>query len=209
MILKACAVAAALTCAFLGPVAAAATTTIDFESIPEGTIASDQFTGLTITGGSVLTQDSRLNPRFPPHSGSNIIFNYLDGEITLDFTTPVDFVGGYVTGGRQVVLYLFNGPQFDFLGSVRTNGSNFVGTGRAPNQFLQFSAPSITRATFSNNAFEANSFTVDDLTIGGTIITRGGAVPEPATWALLITGFGAAGAMVRRRNAALGRADQS
>lgn len=31
----------------------------------------------------------------------------------------------------------------------------------------------------------------------------GGGVPEPATWALMITGFGAAGAMLRRRKAAL------
>jgi hypothetical protein len=30
-----------------------------------------------------------------------------------------------------------------------------------------------------------------------------GGVPEPATWALMILGFGAAGAMLRRRHAAL------
>ncbi|MBI1196456.1 MAG: PEP-CTERM sorting domain-containing protein [Phenylobacterium sp.] len=31
----------------------------------------------------------------------------------------------------------------------------------------------------------------------------GGGVPEPATWALLVLGFGAAGATMRRRRAAL------
>jgi hypothetical protein len=30
-----------------------------------------------------------------------------------------------------------------------------------------------------------------------------GGVPEPATWALMIVGFGGAGAMLRRRRAAL------
>jgi hypothetical protein len=32
---------------------------------------------------------------------------------------------------------------------------------------------------------------------------QGGVVPEPSTWALMISGFGAAGAMLRRRKAAL------
>ncbi|HEY9234280.1 MAG TPA: PEPxxWA-CTERM sorting domain-containing protein, partial [Phenylobacterium sp.] len=31
----------------------------------------------------------------------------------------------------------------------------------------------------------------------------GGAVPEPATWAMMITGFGLAGAAIRRRRGAL------
>jgi hypothetical protein len=41
-----------------------------------------------------------------------------------------------------------------------------------------------------------------DLNDGGVVITAvlpGAVVPEPATWALMITGFGAAGAMLRRR----------
>ena len=33
------------------------------------------------------------------------------------------------------------------------------------------------------------------------VSTFSGGVPEPATWALMITGFGAAGAMLRRRRA--------
>ena len=35
-----------------------------------------------------------------------------------------------------------------------------------------------------------NSFEIDNLAV---------AVPEPATWAMMIVGFGAAGAMIRRR----------
>jgi hypothetical protein len=34
-------------------------------------------------------------------------------------------------------------------------------------------------------------------------VAPGGAVPEPAAWALMITGFGLAGALVRRRRAAI------
>lgn len=44
-------------------------------------------------------------------------------------------------------------------------------------------------------ASQAGRLTVTDL--GGA----GGAVPEPATWAMMIIGFGAAGSMIRRRRA--------
>jgi hypothetical protein len=45
-----------------------------------------------------------------------------------------------------------------------------------------------------NNAIDDLNFTLNPVSTG---------VPEPATWALMILGFGAAGAMVRRRRTAL------
>jgi hypothetical protein len=44
---------------------------------------------------------------------------------------------------------------------------------------------------------QANRQTFDDFTFGST--TVGGAVPEPATWAMMIGGIGFAGGMMRRR----------
>ena len=46
-----------------------------------------------------------------------------------------------------------------------------------------------------------NQQVFDDLTFGS--ITPGGAVPEPASWAMLIAGFGLVGATQRRRKAAV------
>jgi hypothetical protein len=42
---------------------------------------------------------------------------------------------------------------------------------------------------------------VGHIRIGGVGID--GSVPEPATWALMIMGFGGAGALLRRRRSAL------
>ena len=46
-----------------------------------------------------------------------------------------------------------------------------------------------------------NNSGVSQVTITYTALpTGGGVVPEPATWAMMIMGFGAAGAMLRRRS---------
>ncbi len=39
--------------------------------------------------------------------------------------------------------------------------------------------------------------------VDGSAVSGGGAVPEPATWALMIAGFGLAGTILRRRRMAL------
>jgi hypothetical protein len=47
----------------------------------------------------------------------------------------------------------------------------------------------------------ANFIGFDDITLGSA--TAGGGVPEPASWALMIGGFGLAGATLRRRRSAV------
>ena len=44
-----------------------------------------------------------------------------------------------------------------------------------------------------------NQIVFDDVTFGSSIAGTVGAAPEPATWALMIVGFGLAGAALRRR----------
>jgi hypothetical protein len=51
----------------------------------------------------------------------------------------------------------------------------------------------------------AGYFVMDSvsLSVGDAVVPPGGAVPEPSAWALMIAGFGGAGAMLRRRRTAL------
>jgi hypothetical protein len=174
---------------------ASATTVVTFDDVSEGTVASNQYTGMVITGGSVLTQSSQLNSVFPPQSPPNVLYNYLNGTITVNFTTSVVSIGAFVTGNTGIVLSAFNGATL--LGTSSTSGANYVGSAGTPNQFLQLLFPTITSASFfSSNG--TNSFTIDNLTVGGTIINNS-AVPEPATWLMMLIGFGGMGLTIRNR----------
>lgn len=175
--------------------AASADTTLGFDDIPEGTVASNQYNGLVISGGSVLTLDSILNPQFPPRSDPNVLYNYADANISILFTTAVDSIGGYITGNTVVTLSAYDGATL--LGTISTSGPNYVGSGGTPNEFLQLMFPNITSAVFTGVSGFENSFTLDDLTVGGDITVNG--IPEPATWAMMLIGFGAIGASMRRR----------
>jgi hypothetical protein len=51
-----------------------------------------------------------------------------------------------------------------------------------------------------NTAFGGNDFALDDIVLD--TLRPDAAIPEPRTWALMILGFGATGAMIRRRRLA-------
>lgn len=89
-------------------------------------------------------------------------------------------VVGVTAGGTVTQSFDFNGLQF----------SNFaLNAGFTGLSSVRFTALGSPNAEFLINNIEVNG--------------AGGAVPEPATWALMIMGFGGAGAMVRRRKAVL------
>ena len=117
---------------------------------------------------------------------------YAGGILGFDFAT---LFPGFSEGDLISALDLLASPDspdnlddkelaFDLIGNfsdqVRGNGGTFASVG-----------------TFSLVGFSTGSA----LGVGESSITVVGGVPEPATWALLITGFGGAGAMLRRRRA--------
>jgi len=71
-----------------------------------------------------------------------------------------------------------------------SSGRRLTGQDRDGRMHVGFSKTLVgVEVSSSGNTFEISDF-------GASTV-----VPEPATWALMITGFGAAGAMLRRRRA--------
>ena len=128
---------------------------------------------LSVLGGGTATYDlTAFNPR-------NIQFDWgsIDGFNTLTVNTLLGntytIVPGTVTFPNAA-----NGNQF-------SPGTNGLFTFKLGND-------RVTSLTFASGG---NSFELDRLAISG-------AVPEPATWALMIMGFGAVGGAMRRRKVA-------
>ena len=83
---------------------------ITFDNLPDGTIVTNQFPGVSFTPFAVvLTKGVGLNPDFPPVSDPNVIGATAIGTIAATFTTPVSSVGAFVTGSESVTESIFRG----------------------------------------------------------------------------------------------------
>lgn len=119
-------------------------------------------------------------------------FNWADdgvtaGTISSSFTSP--------TNDLNFTSVTLNGVEFDFLsgGPGRTEFREISLATMAGLQTLVVKGVSPgTAATYSGTLTFTPGLT--------------GAIPEASTWALMILGFGGAGAMLRRRNAVLATA---
>jgi hypothetical protein len=96
--------------------------------------------------------------------------------------------------------FFASGPfAFDFFYSDSTNAEFLLSTSSTSWEFFNVTSylnTSKTLTGFSIYGFSGGVTRVDQFTI-----STGGAVPEPATWALMLLGFGAIGLTLRRRGA--------
>jgi len=132
--------------------------------------------------------------------------------------------GNYTSGvlyqivrpNRAPTVFSFDAPTYGFGGSLRTAGINklvltltfedgsqqtldTLDTGTTEDYF-GFSSDLGIRSIAVTTANAANvQFYLDDLVFGDKAVA---AVPEPASWAMMIIGFGAVGSTMRRRKPA-------
>ena len=173
----------------------ATTLTIDFESLSDGDGVTNQFPGVTFSNARVLTAGSSLNEfEFPPHSGSNVVFDD-GGPISIGFNSPILSIGGYFTYLTPLMLTAFDANHI-VLGSIASAfSSNSGDAGSSPNELLQFSSGlGISSVIFAGNPL-GGSFTLDDVTL--TSLPQTTAVQEPATLSLVL--IGGAGILRRAR----------
>src|ERR1022692_3582415 len=93
--------------AALSPLSAG-TVTLDFEGFPDSTPLTTQYPGLTFQNATILTAGIGLNElEFPPHSGTNVVFDD-GGPISILFDGPVLSFSGYFTYAEPLVLAAFD-----------------------------------------------------------------------------------------------------
>lgn len=156
-----------------------------------------------LIGASVLT----LAVGALPVSAAPLLFE-LSGSRSASFildpetTTPDFFSSSFI--GDQVS---YNQIQGTFGG---TSGSAFVGFGtylaatlniQSPNLgFTQFAGPDLFTVSNMRPVFKLGTYQLTSIVSGSSSLTISAAgVPEPASWAMLLAGFGMMGAAIRYR----------
>jgi hypothetical protein len=104
------------------------------------------------------------------------------GSIDTYNTLTVDFDGGFGT--------VIPGPGGNFTATIANGDQSSPGTNGVFELFSSDGTDYFTGITLTTSQ---NSFEIDNLAVQG--------VPEPATWGVMLMGFGGIGAMMRRRRA--------
>ena len=86
---------------------------ITFDNLPDLTVVTNQFPGVSFSGAQILTRGSSLNSQFfPPVSDPKVVYDFQNGTITAIFTpTPtggITSVGAFVTGNTSITESIFN-----------------------------------------------------------------------------------------------------
>jgi hypothetical protein len=171
---------------------------LDFEGFSDGTQITTQYSGFTFTNATVLTAGISLNEfEFPPHSGSNVVFDD-GGPMVIQFATPFASVGGYFTYLEPLTFTAFDAfnNQIGSVGSLFSNNLALSGdSGSSPNEFLSLNIPTGISSVVITGDPAGGSFTLDDLVVTANLV----ATPEPTSLVLLVTVIGGIIALRSRR----------
>lgn len=183
--------ALALSASFLASSAAHAGPIIyTFSGTFTGTLNGNAFeTPATFTGvGDTDTFSTNGFTKFVNLSS----LSALAGGTTYNITTTTQF---YLNVNNYAGL---------FFGSAGNGGGGFAGTG--PGLAGYDAVSGLGTTAFTDHFTGPVTFNTDQGTVQLSSFTNGsfgasvaGAIPEPSTWALMIVGFGAVGAAMRRR----------
>ncbi len=161
-----------------------------------GQLILDPFTSFTVAEGDVIEAIVTLTGGFTvPASGEQFFgLNFFQG----DFGSPPGYTedAGPTTEGTLVFSYSLGntGLPSNTQPGACGNCLSAIG-GQFPGNAFTFDGLRVTQTITSLNA----PFTIDNASFSYQLRDVQGAVPEPATWAMMLIGFGAVGAALRRR----------
>jgi hypothetical protein len=159
----------------------------------------DNDTGIVGTGAGFVLQTAPANTDgAPPANSVPFGTSYLsvlgNGTATINFAAPVsrfEFDWGSVDDYNTLDVTLSGGGTYHITGSGIAPPADGNQGASATNGLFQLRGDAGETFTSITLSSSSNSFEIDNLAVGG--------VPEPATWAMMITGFAGMGAMIRRR----------
>ncbi|WP_296599811.1 PEPxxWA-CTERM sorting domain-containing protein [Phenylobacterium sp.] len=187
------AAAASLALSLAASAASAATTVVlDFDDLVGTGLVPSDYQGVNF-GDDFSYYDDPLLPEYPSRSGLTTLYSNYDkykpgsgSTGVIRFDDAVRFDGAWFAGHYDVVFDLYlDGQQvhvsdrLDLDSTMRYLASGYAGL--------------VDEVRLYGNS---GNWVMDDLTYT-TGVTA--AVPEPATWAMMMLGFGAAGAALRSR----------
>lgn len=156
-------------------------------------------TGVTGTGTYGLASNSTSAGAQPNETPPPLV-PYLDvqagGTATITFSaltsspvTTFEFDWGSVDTFNTLTIHVSGEPDIVINPPAPGDGSWFDGSTNGTYRVWGTAGETFTGITLATSS---NSFEIDNLAIGG--------VPEPASWAMMILGFGAIGFAMRRRH---------
>jgi hypothetical protein len=185
--------------------AAGDTSSINFEKVPAGAFATRSLLpGVTLTGQDFFGANQQVldTPSCIINCGGNTtdggakFVQIFGGTLTVTFANAIDAFGVYIGGVQtdSVTLRFNNGaPQAVVLDSLGTDPVSGV----AALNFVGF--VDATKSILSVTIDAGNdTLSFDDLRFSYAANAPG--IPEPASWAMMIAGFGLAGGALRSRS---------
>jgi hypothetical protein len=178
----------------------------DFKFIA-GTAAVESVTPQFLVWGNTAGGLSQFNPNSP---GASLGINTGSNSITISRTdgaafilNSLDFADIYNTGTAGNLSLVFTYEDLS-SSSMTLSLDNLVGL-----QTQTFDLEAILSLKITSLTTQAGLFQIDNLSTSQQTLGPGGdgdpatAAPEPASWAMMLMGFGALGAVLRRRRASV------
>jgi hypothetical protein len=178
----------------------ASAVTINFDNLGPGVQVTNQYPGVVFSsqaGSNILTTAQNIGSSLPNFICSAKVggsINCVD-DVYLDFTTPVSGLSFLSVGDNNVGDV---GDVRVFAGATLLGTVNIVvdGVFATPHLINLNAFSGITRIEIAGIT-DGGGLGYDDFTFTVGSITN--PVPEASTWAMMLAGFGAVGAAMRRR----------